>query len=87
MSEAEQEAEGDALLSWADTLTLEAKVAAAVVPATGVNEVNYRVTTDSFSTVYLIGRALSQAELDDALAAARDTSGVKKLVNYVELRP
>ena len=54
MSEAEQEAEGDALLSWADTLTLEAMVAANVVPATGVNEVNYRVTTDSFSTVYLI---------------------------------
>lgn len=87
MSEAEQEAEGDALLSWADTLALEAMVAANVVPATGINEANYRVTTNSFSTVYLIARALSQTELDDALTAARDTGSVKKLVNYVELRP
>lgn len=87
MSEAEQEAQGDALISWTDAVALEVKVAANVVAATGINEVNYRVTTDSFSTVYLIGRALTQVELDQALAAARGTSGVKKLVNYVELRP
>ena len=42
---------------------------------------------DPFALVYLLGRARSQGELDLALATARNTEKVRKVVNYVEVRP
>ena len=41
----------------------------------------------SDGAVYLIGRARSEEELKKALEAARETEDVKKVVNYVEVRP
>jgi len=51
-----------------------------------VRSVNYTVETANKS-VYLIGSARSQAELDIATNAARTTSDVKRVVSYVEVRP
>jgi hyperosmotically inducible protein len=87
MSEAEQEAQGNALLSWTDALALDAKIGVRLFERDGIADVNFREGVDSFATVYLLGRARSQGELDRALAATQGTKGVKKVVNYVEVRP
>jgi osmotically-inducible protein OsmY len=47
---------------------------------------NYTVETVDRS-VYLIGSARSQVELDAATNVARYVSGVKRVVSYVEIRP
>jgi osmotically-inducible protein OsmY len=51
----------------------------------GVRSVNYTVDTMNGS-VYLIGSARSQDELDRATRAARYVPGVKRVVSYVEIR-
>jgi osmotically-inducible protein OsmY len=51
-----------------------------------IRSVNYTVETVDRS-VYLIGSARSQAELDSATNAARYIPGVKRVVSYVEIRP
>lgn len=51
-----------------------------------VRSVNYTVETVDRS-VYLIGSARSQAELDSATNTARYVPGVKRVVSYVEIRP
>jgi len=51
-----------------------------------VRSVNYHVETVDRS-VYLIGSARSQAELDHATDLARNVPGVKRVVSYVEIRP
>ena len=86
MSEAEQDADPN-VISWASALELDAKVGISLIETKGVADVNYRVAVDPFSTVYLLGRARSQGELNQALTAVSGTSGVGKVVNYVEVRP
>jgi osmotically-inducible protein OsmY len=51
-----------------------------------VRSVNYDIETNNRS-VYLIGSARSQAELDHATDLARTVAGVKRVVSYVEVRP
>ena len=85
MSEADQASAN--LLGWDDVVILDNKVGVNLIAEKDVADVNFRVTADSFGTVYLLGRARSQHELDLALAAARGTEGAKKVVNYVEVRP
>jgi osmotically-inducible protein OsmY len=51
-----------------------------------VRSVNYTIETADGS-VYLIGSARSQAELDHAADLARRVAGVKRVVSYVEVRP
>lgn len=51
-----------------------------------IRSVNYTIETVNKS-VYLIGSARSQAELDQATSLARNVSGVKRVVSYVEIRP
>jgi osmotically-inducible protein OsmY len=50
-----------------------------------IRSVNYTIDTANGS-VYLTGSARSQAELDRATRIARYVPGVKRVVNYVELR-
>jgi len=85
MSEADQEAAG--LLSWDEVVVLDNSVGVNLIGQKDIADVNFRVTADAFGAVYLLGRARSQGELDLALATTRDTEGVKKVVNYVEVRP
>jgi len=51
-----------------------------------IRSVNYTIETVNKS-VYLIGSARSQEELDIATSAARTTPDVKRVVSYVEIRP
>jgi osmotically-inducible protein OsmY len=51
-----------------------------------VRSVNYTIETANKS-VYLIGSARSQAELDIATTVARTTPDVKRVVSYVDIRP
>jgi len=51
-----------------------------------VRSVNYTIETVNKS-VYLIGSARSQAELDFATTVARGTPDVKRVVSHVEIRP
>ena len=87
MSEEEQEARDDELLDWTDALALDAKVGVGLIGTAGVADVNMRVATDAFATVYLIGRARSEEELKKALTVARETEGTREVVNYIEVRP
>lgn len=87
MPEAEQKRREKEMIDWKDALVLDAKAGLGLVETRGVADVNYRVAVDSFSTVYLIGRARSDEELKKALTAVRGTEGVKRVVNYVEVRP
>jgi osmotically-inducible protein OsmY len=50
-----------------------------------IRSANYTVDTENGS-VYLIGSARSQAELDRATRIARYVPGVKRVVSYVEMR-
>ena len=54
--------------------------------ASQVRSVNYTVDTVNGS-VYLIGSARTQAELDRVTEAARNVPNVKRVVSYVEIRP
>ena len=51
-----------------------------------VRSVNYTIETVDRS-VYLIGSARSEAELNHATDLARNIAGVKRVVSYVEVRP
>jgi len=51
-----------------------------------IRSVNYTIETVNKS-VYLIGSARSQEELNIATSAARTTPDVKRVVSYVEIRP
>jgi len=87
MSEAEQERRDEELLDWADAMILDSETGLNLIGTAGIADVNFRVAADAFSTIYLIGRARSEEEHDKALRVARETDGVKRVVDYVEVRP
>lgn len=87
MDAATQKKNDARILSWTDALALDTNVGLNLVGDGDVADVNFRVAVDAFGAVYLIGRARSKAELAAALKNARETEGVKKVVNYVAVRP
>ena len=87
MSKAAQAQNKARLIAWPDAMLLDNRVGLKLVGAAGVADVNFRVAADAKSTIYLIGRARSGEERRKALALARGTSGVKRVVNYVVVRP
>lgn len=64
---------------------ITARVRSELVFDSDVRSVNYTIDTANGS-VYLIGSARSQAELDRAAQIARYVPGVKRVVSYVEIR-
>tara|TARA_R110002110_G_scaffold415612_2_gene651614 strand:- start:80705 stop:81355 length:651 start_codon:yes stop_codon:yes gene_type:complete len=87
LTDAEREQRKDELLGWDDVLVLETKVGIEMVATRGVADVNFRTAADSFGTIFLMGRARSQEELDKAIAAVRNTDGVGQVVSYAFVRP
>ena len=75
------------LPSWADTVEMGVKAQGRLMGTKGVADVNFRTTVDSFGTLYVIGRARSQEEANKAVARLRDGEGIKKVVNYIDVRP
>src|ERR1700693_2797998 len=64
---------------------IAARVRSELVLDPEIRSVNYTVDTENGS-VYLIGSARSQYELDRAARIARYVPGVKRVVSYVEIR-
>ena len=87
MTKQEQEKNKGKMIDWADAMVLDNKAGLKLVGTKAVADVNYRIAADAFSTVYMLGRARSKEEADKAIAALKGTEGMKKLVNYVEVRP
>lgn len=63
------------------------KAQARLIGTAGVADVNFRTAADIFGTVYLLGRARSHEERSKALSRVRDGDGVRRVVDYVEVRP
>ena len=79
LSEAQQAAAGDALLSWNRALALDARVGVALISSLRVADVNFRVATDADGVVYLMGRARSALEKRAAFAEAGRGGGARGL--------
>jgi osmotically-inducible protein OsmY len=65
---------------------LETKIKGQLITAKDVRSVNYRWRS-VMNTIYIIGRARSQAELDMVMTIIRDTKGVKNIQSFVEIKP
>ena len=72
---------------WDDTKDawITARVRSELVLDPNIRSGNYTINTENGS-VYLIGSARSQDELDRAARIARYIAGVKRVVSYVEIR-
>jgi osmotically-inducible protein OsmY len=86
ISKEEQEKRKAELAGWSDVLVMATKGQGRLVGTAGVADVNYRVAGDAFRTLYIIGRARSKEEHDKALARLKDGEGVKKVVNYIDIK-
>ena len=84
---AKDDAKRKILLDWADVTVMTTKAQGRLVGTAGVADVNFRATADAYGIVYLLGRARSGEEAKKALARARDGKGVKKVVDYIVVRP
>jgi osmotically-inducible protein OsmY len=62
------------------------KLRTELIADTRVRSLNYSIETVN-GTVYLMGTARTQEELDRVVNHARNLSGVRQVVNYVEIRP
>ena len=87
MSKDDQKKNKDNMVGWAAGLELMTKAQARLIGTKDVADVNYRVAGDAFGTLYLLGLARSVSEKKLALARIKDGKGVKKVVDYVVVRP
>lgn len=65
--------------------TISTKLRTRLTADRNVSGINYSIETVN-GTVYLMGTALNQGELDRVIAHARDISGVRNVVSYVEVK-
>lgn len=65
--------------------SITTKLRARLTTDNNVSGLNYSIETVN-GVVYLMGTALDKAELDRVIAHARDISGVRNVVSYVEIR-
>src|SRR5579863_6272097 len=75
------------LIGWSKSTELATKAGTNLTVAMKTSEQNYHVCVDSFASAYVIGRAKSKAEHDQAVASVRGTNGIKKTVDYIDIRP
>lgn len=87
MSDADQKANKNGIISWGRALEINSKAEAKLAVAKGVDHLNYRLATDAFATLYVLGRALSASERRVVLADLKAISGVRQVVDYIEVRP
>lgn len=70
----------------ANDLWVETKLKVLLLGTKGIRSINYRWRSVN-GTVYVIGAARSQAELNTVLNVIRKTERVKKVVNHAWIRP
>lgn len=77
-------AESEGIIGFAKDAWIASRLRVALTLNKEVNSINYNIDVVQ-GTVYLMGVAQNQAELNEALSAARVISGVKGVVSYVKL--
>ena len=87
MSDEEQAAKESEMLGFSGGLEVKARVEEKWLETEGINSLNYRVAIGPLGEAYVLGRAFTGAEQDQALAAVRNVDGVTNVVDYVEVRP
>lgn len=65
---------------------LETKIKGQLLTNKDVRSVNYRWRSVQ-NTIYIIGRARSQEEMDLVLSVIRNTKGVKNIKTFIEIKP
>ena len=75
------------MLGIAGATEAKATVEANWLEADGVSSLNFRAGIDPLATAYVLGRAKSAAEEQKALAEAGNVPEIKRVVDYVEVRP
>jgi osmotically-inducible protein OsmY len=75
----------ESILNEANDRWIAARVDTALTFGSGVRNLNY--TTNILNgTVYVIGIARDEAELNRVVAVIKSVSGVKKIISYIEIR-
>jgi hyperosmotically inducible protein len=69
-----------------DDTVVETKIDGLLIDAGGVSSRNYRWRS-VHGHVYVLGRALSEAEMEKVLAVIRDIEGVQSITDHIEVRP
>ena len=87
MSEDDQEKKSGDMVGWAAGVEMTTKAKARLLRAKAVADVNYRVAGDAFATLFVLGLARSADERRRAVTTVRQGDGVKKVVDYVVVRP
>lgn len=65
--------------------TISTRLRTRLTTDSNVSSLNYSIETVN-GTIFLMGTARDQAELDRVIAHARDISGVRNVVSYVEVK-
>jgi osmotically-inducible protein OsmY len=78
-------AQAEGIWDGAQDTWISARIRSEMVVDPAIRSINYTIDTENGS-VFLIGTARSQGELERATRIARYVPGVKRVVSYVELR-
>lgn len=73
------------LLDWGSVAGLADEAQSRLASAGTIAAVNFATAADAFGTVYILGAARTQDELEAALSQAGAGKGVRRVVNYAEL--
>lgn len=77
-------ADSEGIMGYAKDTWITTKLRAAILADADIESLNYSIDTVQ-GTVYLMGFAQDQQELDSVIDTARTISGVKRVVSYVKL--
>lgn len=77
-------ADSEGLVGYAKDVWISGRLRTALIWDSDVESINYSIDTVQ-GTVYLMGFAQDQGELNHVIEKARTTSGVKQVVSYVKL--
>ncbi len=77
-------ADSEGIVGFAKDAWISGKIRAALIMDKNVGSINYSIDTVQ-GTVYLMGFAQNQGELNHVIEIARTTGGVKRVVSYVKL--
>jgi osmotically-inducible protein OsmY len=85
-AESRDSAESGGVQQTVNDYWLETKVKGQLLATKDVRSVNYRWRS-VINTIYIIGRARTQEELDTVLTIIRNTKGVKNVKSFIEIKP
>jgi len=75
----------ETILDYADDLIMKTKISAKLLLEKNILNLNYSIEVVN-GTVYLIGIAQNQKELDNVVSISKNTYGVQDVISYVRLK-